>query len=86
MFDKPPPSPVNVPVVVMLPALRLPDTSNELNVPTVVIFDCTASTTVFAVVACIAFATVPDTLAPSTAFALAAFDTSPVTFAPAILS
>jgi hypothetical protein len=45
-------------------------------------FGCAAVVTVCAVVAFVAFVTSPLTFAPSTAFAVAANDTSPVTFPP----
>ena len=68
---------VNVPptkVEVMFPALTLPLTIRDVNVPTLVIFGCAAVVTVPAVVAepvvvaNVAFATVPVTLAPGILF------------------
>ena len=64
-----------VPLVVTLPAVALPVTLNEVNVPTDVIFDCALVVTVPAVVAevavpedvaYVALATVPLTLLPLT--------------------
>ena len=51
---------------VILTAVILPFTSKPVSVPTDVMFGCAASTIVFAVDACVAFATVPVTLAPTT--------------------
>ena len=48
----------------LFPILAVPLTLKLVNVPTLVIFDCVPSTTVFAVLACEAFATVPVTFAP----------------------
>ena len=56
------------PAVFKLPALALPVTPNDVSVPTLVIFGCAAVVTVPAVpalVANVAFATVPVTLAPA---------------------
>ena len=83
IFVNPLPSPVNIPVVVTLPASTLPETFNEVNVPVEVMFGCAAVSTVPDVSAYVAFATVPLTLAPATAFAVAANVTSPLTLAPA---
>ena len=54
------------------PDVRLPVTEREVKVPTDVIFDCAAVVTVPAVNAYVAFATVPETLAPATVFAVPA--------------
>jgi hypothetical protein len=64
--------PVNAPVNVVadtLPALMLPVTASEVNVPTDVMLGCAAVVTVPAVFAA---ETVPDTFAPATELALAA--------------
>ena len=67
-----------LPVEVKLPTLALAVTITELNVPTEVIFGCAAVVTVPAVVAVpvlvayVAFATVPETLAPATLLAVPA--------------
>ena len=48
----------------LLPTFAFPLILKFVRVPTLVMFDCAAFTTVFAVEACVAFATVPVTLAP----------------------
>jgi hypothetical protein len=60
----------------------LPETANEVNVPTLVILGCALVVTVPALTAVVALATVPLTLAPATAFAVVANDTAPDTLAP----
>ena len=67
-------APVNV-VADTLPAVILPVTVNDVNEPTEVTFGCAPVVTVPACPACaayVAFATVPETLAPATAFAVVA--------------
>ena len=83
MLDKPPPSPVIRPVVVKFPASTFPVTFNDVRVPVDVMFGCAPVSTVPADTAYVAFATVPDTLAPATEFATTENPTSPDTFAPA---
>ena len=86
---------VNTPVVApILPTFAFAVTLNELSVPTLVIFGCAAVVTVPAVVALVAvvalpafvayvaLATVPETLAPATAFAVVAYATAPLTLDP----
>ena len=71
----PVPEPVTIvfatkdPVIFALPAVKLPVTDNELNVPTLVILGCAF---VYTVPAINAFDTCPLTLAPATELAVVA--------------
>ena len=66
----PVPDPKCVPVI--LAPVMLPELLNEVKIPTEVMFACAAVVTVPAEVANVALATVPLTLAPATALAVAA--------------